>query len=540
MDQVLEFFKKLFDTSDWPPRWHCGRWTEFHGWMYIISDLLIWSAYFAIPLLIIKYISKRKDVHFHKIYFLFAAFILACGSTHFLDAVTFWFPVYRLNALVRLITGVISWITVFSLIKMLPSAFSLKSAKQLEEEAEQRKKVEEELRMKNNQLNEAQQIARLGNWEWNLPGNTIVCSPGLLNIYGLTSAMESMSYENFLQFIHSDERQQVDNYVKDAIAQKKYTEHFHRIVLDDGKVKVIHTKAEVILNEQNEVIKMIGTGQDVTEQKRAEQELLSKSLELEAVNVELQKFAYIASHDLQEPLRKIITFTSLLEKEYKDFVTEKGGVYLDKIISSSMRMQKLIDDILSISMLKASEINFIKTDLNLVVRQVLSDMEVAITSTGTKVQVGQMPVIEASTSQMEQLFQNLISNAIKFRNGDPEVTINTEIITGSLLTVEQLKYFQHKYAELTVPGNPNIEEFCKIYIKDNGIGFEEQYLDKLFVIFQRLHSKTAYEGTGIGLAICKHIVDNHHGLISAKSKIGEGSTFIIILPLLQRNYGQLQ
>jgi len=145
MNQVTEFFRKLFDSSDWPPRWHCGRWTEFHGWLYIISDLLIWSAYFTIPIVIIRYISKRKDLRFARLYFLFAAFILACGATHFLDAVAFWIPAYRLSALVRLMTGVLSWVTVFYLIKLLPAAFSLRSQQELEKEIEQRKKTEEKL-----------------------------------------------------------------------------------------------------------------------------------------------------------------------------------------------------------------------------------------------------------------------------------------------------------------------------------------------------------------------------------------------------------
>lgn len=138
MNQVTYFFKNLFDSSDWPPRWHCGRWTEFHGWLYIISDILIWSAYFTIPFIIIKYITKRHDAKFVKLYFLFAAFILACGSTHFFDALTFWIPLYRVNALVRFITGILSWLTVFNLTKVLPEAFALKSQKQMEDEIEQR------------------------------------------------------------------------------------------------------------------------------------------------------------------------------------------------------------------------------------------------------------------------------------------------------------------------------------------------------------------------------------------------------------------
>jgi len=152
MDQVISFFKKLLDSSDWPARWHCGRWTPFHGWLYIISDVLIWSAYFAIPLFIIKYISKKQDTRFTRLYFLFAAFILACGATHFLDAVAFWVPAYRLSALVRFVTGIISWVTVGYLYKFLPLAFSLKSPAQLENEIEHRKKAEEQSKANEGQL----------------------------------------------------------------------------------------------------------------------------------------------------------------------------------------------------------------------------------------------------------------------------------------------------------------------------------------------------------------------------------------------------
>ena len=145
MDQVIEFFKKIFDYSDWPPRWHCGKWSDFHGWLYIISDLLIWSAYFTLPLVIIKYITRKKDAEFVKLYFLFAAFILACGATHFLDAVSFWIPLYRVNGLLRFVTGVISWVTVFYVIRYLPVAFSMRSQKTLQDEIEQRKRIENEL-----------------------------------------------------------------------------------------------------------------------------------------------------------------------------------------------------------------------------------------------------------------------------------------------------------------------------------------------------------------------------------------------------------
>lgn len=152
MSEVTDFFSKLFDSSGWPPRWHCGTWTEFEGWLYIISDLMIWAAYFAIPIVIVRYISRKQEAHFIRLYVLFAAFILACGSTHFLDAAAFWFPLYRLNALVRFITGIISWMTVYHLFKVLPYASTLKTAKELETEIEHKKNAEQQLKELNEEL----------------------------------------------------------------------------------------------------------------------------------------------------------------------------------------------------------------------------------------------------------------------------------------------------------------------------------------------------------------------------------------------------
>lgn len=152
MGEVADFFQNLFSIADWPPRWHCGHWSQFHGWLYITSDLMIWSAYFTIPLFIIKYITRKTQSHFVKLYFLFAAFILACGATHFLDAITFWLPIYRLNALVKFFTGVVSWITVFYLYRTLPLAFSLKTSAELEAEIAQRKQAEAQVKELNEHL----------------------------------------------------------------------------------------------------------------------------------------------------------------------------------------------------------------------------------------------------------------------------------------------------------------------------------------------------------------------------------------------------
>ncbi len=154
--QAYHFFKNLFNTDGFPPRWHCGKWTSFHGWLYIISDLLIWSAYFLIPLVILRYIIRKTNLRFTRLYLLFAAFILACGATHLLDAIIFWYPYYRLSAVLKFITGILSWVTVFYLVKYLPFAFSLKTSAQLEEEIELRKTVEHQLQESNEKLHQAE------------------------------------------------------------------------------------------------------------------------------------------------------------------------------------------------------------------------------------------------------------------------------------------------------------------------------------------------------------------------------------------------
>lgn len=538
MDQVWEFFAKLFDTSGFPPRWHCGRWTEFHGWFYIISDLLIWSAYFAIPVIILKYIYKKKNAQFPRLYFLFAAFILACGATHFLDAIIFWVPVYRLSALVRFITGLLSWATVFSLFRLLPMASTLKTTAQLQAEIDQRENAEEQLRINNQLLNEAQEIALIGHWQWDVKANKITWSNMTYKIYGMQpDENKELNYEEYISKIHPEDKPYMDGSIQKVFEDKKFHEYYHRILVD-GEVKTVHSKGEVILNEEGEVIKMIGTVQDVTAQKKVEEELLSKTQALENSNVELEKFASIASHDLQEPLRKIITFSGMLESNYREVLGDKGKMYVDKITTASERMQKLINDILEFSRVTDTH-SFGKTDLSLVIKQVTSDIEVLITNSGTTLEVGDLPIIEANFTQLCQLFQNLITNAIKFAKEGipPRIKIHSEIIKGTGLSSHHLLAAQYyKFSILSDPRYWDNELFCNIYVTDNGIGFDESYIDKIFTLFQRLHSRTEYEGTGIGLAICKKVAFIHHGTITAHSKPGEGATFVITLPVSQKNF----
>lgn len=245
-------------------------------------------------------------------------------------------------------------------------------------------------------------------------------------------------------------------------------------------------------------------------------------------NQELENFANVASHDLQEPLRKVIMFTGRLEQETAGMTTEKGKFYMERITESVSRMQQLVGNILQYAALNVA-VEFEKVDLEKTIQQVIADMEISITKSNATVTAGKMPSIEANQVQMQQLFQNLIGNSLKFCNDNPEIYITAEIKKAD----EILPRYRQNLESASFAKNGNGKQFCFIKVKDNGIGFDEAYAEKIFIAFQRLHGKSTYQGTGIGLAICKRIVEKHQGTIFAESFPGEGATFVIILPVEQ-------
>lgn len=257
----------------------------------------------------------------------------------------------------------------------------------------------------------------------------------------------------------------------------------------------------------------------VLEQRVSErtQELNRMNVALETSNHDLQQYASVASHDLKEPLRKIQIYGDRLRRQYlKD--NGEADTYMEKILTSSQRMSILINDLLNYSRL-SGEGHFHITDVNVILEELRSDLELLIHEKNATINIDRLPKMEVIPGQFRQLFQNIISNSLKFsRQGVPPV-IN---ITAELLAQNSLD------AEVSAEG-----KYCRFRISDNGIGFNELYREKIFTMFQRLHSKESYEGTGIGLAIVKKIIEKHHGAIAAYSKEGEGTTFVIVLPLLQ-------
>ncbi len=282
------------------------------------------------------------------------------------------------------------------------------------------------------------------------------------------------------------------------------------------------------IKEGDKVVGSVVTFKDITERRHAEDKLNHKAIELARSNRELEEFAYVASHDLQEPLRKIQAFGDRLKVKCETVQLDEGRDYLERMQSAAARMQTLINDLLTFSRVISSSQPLVPVDLGAVTAEVLVDLEHRIEQTSAQVQVGKLPTVQADPTQMRQLLQNLIGNALKFQTpgAAPSIKIDAQLITRDQLS------------EDAVLPNPSPtaradDQFCVLTVQDNGIGFEEQYLTKVFTVFQRLHGRSEYEGTGVGLAVCRRITDRHGGLITAQSKPGEGSTFIVILPLQQ-------
>lgn len=302
-----------------------------------------------------------------------------------------------------------------------------------------------------------------------------------------------------------------------------------RIRRNDGQYHWFLLRTRVQKDQHGGAILWVCTNTDIHEQKmlaevmeqRVQERtnaLQKANYELESSNAELQQYAFVASHDLKEPLRKIHMFGNMLRERYQDSMEEKAIDYLNRIINSSSRMTNLINDLLRFSRL--SQMNFFeKIQLETIIREILSDLEVLIQEKNAIVTLGQMPVIEAVPSQIRQVFQNLLSNAFKFSRKDVQPMIS---ILASRIAEKRFDS----------PADPEGPYVC-ITIADNGIGFDEKYLDKIFVLFQRLHTKDKYEGTGIGLAVTRKIIEKHHGIITAHSREKEGATFTIILPVKQ-------
>ena len=370
-----------------------------------------------------------------------------------------------------------------------------------------------ELKLSEEKLNDAQRLAKIGNWEMNLETHKVQWSNEMYNVYGYGNERFELSFENALERMLPEDiertKARVNNDIEEAIRafKEKGTLEFESaparftIVLPDSTRKVIQGLGKIFLDGNGQVSRMVGTVQDITEQDKAEKKLIQYNIELERKNKEIEQFAYAASHDLQEPLRSISNFSKLLAKKLeKDHNTEINE-YMSLISGGASRMSKLIFDLLEYSRI-GKNLAMRATDCDLLVHEVLVDLTAIIKESGAEIHIKKLPVINCY--DLKSVFQNLLLNAIKFKKEGILPVIN---ISASDTGQEIL-----------------------FRIEDNGIGIEKEYFDRIFIIFQRLHTRFEYAGTGIGLSLCKKIIELHGGKIWVESEFGKGSTFYFTIP----------
>jgi len=371
MNDIFAFFRNLFDTEGWPARWHCGEWTGFHGWLYIISDLAIWGAYFAIPSILAAFVLRKKDVPFPRIFWLFGLFILACGTTHLVDALAFWWPAYRFNALVRFLTAVVSWGTVAALIPIVPVALALRTPGEMEAEIAERKQVENELRNLKDELERrveertaqldatnqdlkrqiaerhraeqelrdtaerldlALKASNTGAWNWDLASGRLVWDERTHALFGLKPEMFKEKYEDFVSTLHADDRQRVEVEVRAAIQQHLDFDTEYRVVWSDGSVRHVTARGRAFYDQAGAPVRMSGVCLDITERKLAEEALREGQARL--AGLVASAMDAIVSVDADQ---RVVMFNAAAERMFRCPAKEAIGQPIERFVPERFR-----------------------------------------------------------------------------------------------------------------------------------------------------------------------------------------------------------
>jgi PAS domain S-box-containing protein len=343
-------------------------------------------------------------------------------------------------------------------------------------------------------------------------GELIFRSPSIKKILGYE--VEEIAAMSGLNLIHPDDLDAVE-FSFSQICEGKIDSYQmeYRALHKDGKYRFLESIAKTYIDKTQTITGVLINSRDVTQRKEDEEKLSIYNTKLEQSNRELQDFAYVASHDLQEPLRKVQAFGERLDVKYSQELGDEGRDYLKRMRDAAGRMQILINDLLSFSRISTKGKPFIQVDLAKICKEVCEDLEIRIEEKNAKVEISDLLTIDADPLQMRQLFQNLIGNALKFHQKDSFPLI--------------------KVYEQADDLKKNLKKHYTIIVEDNGIGFDEKYLDRIFTVFQRLNGRADYEGSGVGLAVCRKIIERHKGQITAQSREGEGTKFIINLPKVQ-------
>lgn len=378
------------------------------------------------------------------------------------------------------------------------------------------KKTNNQLSIANESGNMAEMVGNFGSWQWEIEKDHYRFSDNQYRLLGCEPQSFEANFENLMKYIHPDDLEHVQHVMSRMIQNEKLPSFNYRIIKEDGEIRYFRGIGKLITNKSGDKI-LLGTTSDITEEYNIMQETEERNRELERSNKELMAFNYVASHDLQEPLRKIQTFISRLDDNEAAHLSDTGKDYLKRIIAAADRMRNLIDDLLQFSRSNKTEKNYETADLNQLLENAKLELSPTIEEKKAVIISDELPELNVIPFQIQQLFTNLISNSLKYskENVAPEIFITVSETTAA--------------DETQLPSSAK-DKYHRITFRDNGIGFEQEYAEKIFILFNRLHNKNEYAGTGIGLAICRKIVENHKGYIFAKGEPNIGATFTVYLP----------
>lgn len=520
----MDFLTKLFDTSDFPARWHCGTWTAGHGWLHILSDLGVWSAYVAIPFVLLYFILRREDLPFRRIFLLFGAFILACGTTHLMEALIFWWPAYRLAGVIKLCTAIVSWGTVLALVPVVPRALAMRSPEELEREIEARRAAEDALQRVNDDLERriADRTAKLADtnkvlqeererfltladnipqlaWMANADGHIFWYNRRWYDYTGTT--FEQMRGWGW-QSVHDPATlPSVVERWQQSLASGEPFDMIFPLKGADGVFRPFLTRVMPVKDAEGKVARWFGTNTDVTAQRQMEEALRDADRKKD-------DFLAVLSHELRNPLAPLRNGLQILR------LTRGQGEAADQARAMMERqfhqMVRLVDDLLDVSRITRGKIELRRevVELAAVIGSAVETCRPVVEAANHHLTVS-LPAepihVEGDLTRLSQVFANLLNNAAKYtpKGGRIEVTAvqkNREVL---------------------------------VTVRDSGVGIPPGMLSSVFQMFTQVDQslEKAQGGLGIGLTIVQRLVEMHGGKVEARSDgPGKGSTFVVHLP----------
>ncbi|MDB5311955.1 MAG: pleC 2 [Gemmataceae bacterium] len=504
---MIDFLARLFDASGFPPRWQCGTWTPGLGWLHILSDLGVWSAYLAIPAVLVFFAVRRKQLPFRGVFVLFGAFILACGTTHLMEAIIFWWPGYRLAGAIKLATAVVSWATVFTLVRVTPRALAMRSPTDLEREIAGRKQIEATLRESEERFRGALEHAAIGMALVAPDGRWLRVNPALGRIVGyaepelLTRTFQDITHPDDLAADLDEVRRMLAGEILTYQMEKRYIHKAGHTVWTLLSVSLVRDAAGVPLYFVSQV-------QDITGRKRFEQTLQEKNVELEKASRAKDHFLATMSHELRTPMNAILGFTGTLLMRLPGPLTADQEKQLRTVQASARHLLSLINDLLDLAKIESGKVELRPepVECQALMHEITSALRPLAEAKGLTFETRAPPgefVVHLDRRALTQILLNLTNNAIKF----------TE--RGTVC----LEFFG------PVEGGRKRTEFR---VSDTGVGIRAEDQQKLFQAFTQMDTPSKrHEGSGLGLHLSRRLAELLGGSLSFRSEFGRGSTFVL-------------